>query len=55
MAFNYIFHGYFTDNGAIIRLSQCQWSNPEIYGQIKHMNPQELIIEPQQNQTQQCA
>ena len=25
----HIFHGYFTGTGAIIRLPQCPWSNPE--------------------------
>ena len=28
----YVSRGYFTDTGAILRLPQCQWSNPEEYG-----------------------
>ena len=28
----YIIQGYFTGTGVILRLPQCQWSNPEGYG-----------------------
>ena len=31
--FTHILQGYFTGTGAIIWLPQCQWSNPEWYGQ----------------------
>ena len=30
--FTHVIQGYFTGTGAIIGLSQCQWSNPEGYG-----------------------
>ena len=30
--FTHIFQGSFTGTGAIIRLPQCQWSNPGRYG-----------------------
>ena len=42
--FTHILQGYFTGTGAIIRLPQWQWSNPEGYGQMYHMNLQELKI-----------
>ena len=34
----HILQGYFTGTGAIIRLPQCQWSNPEEYHWMSHMN-----------------
>ena len=37
--FAHILQGYFTSTGAIRLLPQCQWSNPEDYGLIDHMNP----------------
>ena len=36
----HILQGCFTGTGAIIWLPQCQWSNPEGYGQRCCMNPQ---------------
>ena len=32
LSFTYGLQGYFTGTGAIVRLPQCQWSNPEMYG-----------------------
>ena len=43
-SFNYILQGCFTGTGAIIWLTQCQWSNPEGCGSY-----------PNQNITQQSA
>ena len=37
--FNHILQGCFTGTGAITWLPQCQWSNPEWYGQMRHMDP----------------
>ena len=34
------FRGYFIGTGTIIWFSQCQWSNPEGYGKIRHVNSQ---------------
>ena len=38
--FNHILQGCFTWTGAIIWLPQCQWSSPEEYGQIHHIDLQ---------------
>ena len=38
--FTHIRQGDFTGTGAIIRLPQCHWSNPEEYGQTSHINLQ---------------
>ena len=39
----HILQGCFTCIGAIIWLPQCQWCNPEGYGQISQMSPQRLV------------
>ena len=44
--FTIIIQGYITGHRAIIRLVQWQQSNPQEYGEIDHMNYQELITLP---------
>ena len=45
---SHVLQGYFTGTGAILRLPQCQWSNPEGYGYnppVPHHNkPSTLYI-----------
>ena len=48
--FTHILQGYFTGTGAIVWLPQCQWSNPEGYDLMDHMNSQ-----PKYNKTKPCA
>ena len=38
VSFTHILQDYFTGTGAILRLPQCQWSNPEGYGSIDPKN-----------------
>ena len=40
VSFTHILQDYFTGTGAILRLPQCQWSNPKGYGSI---DPQNLL------------
>ena len=47
--FTHILQGCFTGTGAIARLPQCQWSNPEEYGHIHNENP----LKHTQNKAQQ--
>ena len=43
VCFTHIHQDYFTGTGAIIRLPQCQWSNPDGYGLMYHINSQKPI------------
>ena len=55
--FTHILQDHFTSTGAIIRLPQCQWSNPEGYGWINLMNLQCAgnVITAKQITTKMCA
>ena len=44
---------YFTGTGAIVWLPQCQWSNPERYGYIDHIDPLGIDQESQESKSQQ--
>ena len=48
----HILQGWFTGSGAIVRLPQCQRIDPEGYGKMSLLNPQQMMIKSYQNQAQ---
>ena len=43
--------GYFVGIGAILRLTQCQWDNPEEYGSINHKTQRGIINKSKQHRS----